>query len=115
METVAEILAQDVLPAIGIDELGFVTSMNGSFERAYGWTRADVIGKPVTLIIPPHMRDAHRIGFSRFIETGKPSLLGRALPLPICCRDGRILAAEHFILAEKGADGWRFAATIQAR
>ncbi len=58
------------------------------------------------------MRDAHNFGFSRFLTTEAPRILGKRLSLPTLCKNGEIKNAEHFIIGEKKDDRWQFAATI---
>ncbi len=36
---------------------GIITSWNKGAERIFGYTAAETIGKPVTILIPPHLRD----------------------------------------------------------
>ena len=42
---------------IGEDLDGVITSWNRGAERIYGYTAQEVIGKPVTILIPPEFRD----------------------------------------------------------
>lgn len=111
--TVEKILAQEDAPAVGVDVKGDITSVNKRFTSDYGWTRAELVGKPLTTIIPPALRESHLVGFSRFLVTEKPRLLGRALRLPILCRDGSERSVEHYITAEKRGKTWRLAALIR--
>lgn len=39
-----------------------------------GHPAAAAIGQSVELIIPPHLRDPHNVGFARFVETGTSRL-----------------------------------------
>lgn len=114
-KTVPDILAQEKYPAVAIDEQGIFFFVNAAFEQAYGWSADDLLGKVITRIMPPHMRDAHNFGFSRFLVTESPRILNKPLPLPVFCKDGRTITAEHFIVGEKLDSGWRFAATITPR
>ena len=40
---------------------GVVTSWNGSAERMFGYKAEEIIGKPVTLIIPPELQDDEKM------------------------------------------------------
>jgi PAS domain S-box-containing protein len=95
-----------------VSQDGLIDFINNVFTIEYGWTNDDLLGQPLTVIIPPHFRDTHRLGFSRFLSTEKKTLIGKVLRLPILLKDGSIAQAEHFIFAEKNGDRWRFASTI---
>ncbi|HUQ79045.1 MAG TPA: PAS domain S-box protein [Patescibacteria group bacterium] len=98
---------------ITADHHGYVTSINRSFEEAYGWTAADLVGQPLPTIIPRRFHDAHHTGFARFLTTGTPTLLGQPLPLAVMTKDGRELVAEHVIVATEAGDHWEFGAIIR--
>ncbi len=111
-KTVTDILAEENIPAVAIDDRGVFTFANKAFERAYGWSSEDLVGQVITCIMPAHMRDAHNFGFSRFLVTEKTRIQNIPLSLPVFCKDGTIIDAEHFITGEKLGTKWRFAATI---
>ncbi len=71
-----------------------------------------MLGKSVVEIMPNHMRSGHTIGFSRFLTTEKSNLLNKHLPLKVKYKDGREELSNHFIVAEKKNDEWRFAAVV---
>ena len=113
MPTIAEIKATPDKAVVMMNVDGLITYVNPVFETLFGWTQAEAIGQALTMIIPPKLRDAHNMGFSRFLTTGKPTLLGKALHLKAVTKDGREFEAEHFIVAEQTQGQWQFAATIQ--
>ncbi len=110
--TYKDILREKELPAVAIDHNSMFTMVNRAFERVYGWSEKELLGKSVTEIIPSYLRDAHQIGFSRFMTTEQATLLGVKLPLEILYKDGTVRDAEHYIVGEKIANQWCFAATI---
>lgn len=109
---VDELLAIQNVPVISIDQASLITYINEAFQSAYGWTTEDLLMQPVGVIMPEHLRDAHKIGFSRFLTSEKPTLLGTPLPLEVLLKDGSVHKAEHFIIGDKTHGEWRFAATI---
>ncbi len=113
-DNVDGILALASVPVVAIDQESIFTFINDVFEKEYGWKSSELIGKPVTEIMPAHMRNAHMIGFSRFLTTESPELLGKPLSLEVLYKDGRIKKANHFILADKKDGRWRFAAIIES-
>lgn len=113
--TYKDILREKELPAIAIDHNSMITMVNEAFEKVYGWSEEELLGKSVTEIIPPYLRDAHQIGFARFMTTEQATLLGVKIPLKILYRDGTIRDAEHYIVGEKKDNQWCFAATIRPK
>jgi PAS domain S-box-containing protein len=108
-----ELEARTDVPVIRADHHGFITAINDRFTEAYGWAAADLVGSPLTTIIPDIFHDAHHLGFSRFLASGVPTLLERALDLRIVTAAGTELVAEHFIVAERHDGDWVFAAAIR--
>jgi PAS domain S-box-containing protein len=112
METLNDVEANDRDPVIIVDSDGLVTRVNESFTREYSWTEEALVGQPLSKIIPSEMRDMHHAGFSRFVNSGSPRILGKALDLPILKGDGETLNAKHFIVAEKRDGKWVIGAVI---
>jgi len=52
------------------DEDGLITYFNPGAERIFGRASPDVIGQPLTILMPERFRAAHRLGFSRQVATG---------------------------------------------
>jgi PAS domain S-box-containing protein len=115
MKTIAEIKAETQLAVVIADHRGIIKEVNDSFTAAFGWAREEIVGKRLETIIPKRLRDTHRLGFSRFLRTRQPTILGQPLELKILNKDGRELDATHTIVAERIDGNWMFAATIQQR
>lgn len=115
MSTYDDFIADDAVPIVLANSEGVIVDINRLFEETFRWPAKMLVGKPLSLIIPADMRDAHNLGFSRYLLAGNPTLLDTPLNLKIQCGDGEILVAEHLIAAlEK--DGERvFAAKIVLR
>jgi PAS domain S-box-containing protein len=111
--TIDEIIATDEVPAIVASEQGLIEFINKRFTHEYGWTKKDLVGQPLTTIIPTYFRDTHRLGFARFLATEKATLLGKPMELAIQLKDGTVARAEHFIIGQKDGGMWRFGATIR--
>ncbi|MGQ3887596.1 PAS domain-containing protein [Legionella sp. CNM-1927-20] len=110
---ISEMIAQEDIPAISINEEGIITQINETFQKVYGWNKQSLVGKPLFIIIPEEFHTAHDIGFSRFLKTEKPTLLGKPLLLSIRHATGGTLFAEHTIYAEKKEGKWIFGALIR--
>jgi PAS domain S-box-containing protein/excisionase family DNA binding protein len=111
--SIDEIVDQDEPAVVIADQRGFITRVNAAFERIFGWSAGEIIGRPLSTIIPPNLRDSHHLGFSRFLTTGKPTLLNRPLTLTAVRKDGKQFESEHVIVAERRDGEWTFGATIR--
>ncbi len=99
-------------PFLLADNNGNVVAVNRAFEHVYGWAEQELIGQPITMILPESFQMSHQLGFSRYQSTEKSQVLGHPLRLATVCRNGSEIVSEHFIIAEKSDDGWRFGATL---
>jgi len=110
---IEEIRAVEDIPVIVTDDEGIVTYVNAQFEKELGWSADEALGESVTMVIPENLRDAHNMGFSRFLATEKPTLLEQKISLKTVNKSGEEFDAEHFIIAEKIDGDWQFAASIK--
>lgn len=99
-------------PFVLADSLGQVVSINQAFEQTYGWTEDQLLGQPLSLILPGAFQMSHQLGFSRFQATEQSTILAHPLRLKTVCADGSEVVSEHFILGEKREAGWVFGATL---
>jgi len=98
---------------VGMDSSGHITEWNRQAEETFGWSRDDAIGRVLAdTIIPERMRDEHRKGLRRFLETGEGPVLNRRLELPAMRRDGSELPAEITIWPVPHGEEVRFSALI---
>jgi PAS domain S-box-containing protein len=113
VETIEQLRQVNDAAVVVVNQEGAITFVNGPFEDLFQWRSDQIVGKPLTTIIPVNLRDAHQLGFSRFLTTEKPSVLQTPLLLKAVSRDGRVFEAEHYIVAERIDGSWNFAATIK--
>ena len=113
MLTIDALKAETAVPVIIVDHEGIVVHINQIFEKTWGWQKEKLVGQTLATIIPGNLKDAHNMGFSRFLLTGKPTILNQALELLILKADGKEAPAEHFIIAEIINGNWVFGATIK--
>ncbi|HEY2986973.1 MAG TPA: PAS domain S-box protein [Candidatus Binatia bacterium] len=78
--------AQDAI--ITADHEGNITYFNHGAERVFGYMNAEVIGKPLTLLMPETLRDLHRAGLKRFLSTGEARVIGKPVELVGIRKDG---------------------------
>ena len=59
---------------ISMDESGSVLVANPATGRIFGYDPAELIGKPLTVLMPEFMRKLHQAGFRRYLATGERHL-----------------------------------------
>ncbi|MFZ4666561.1 MAG: PAS domain-containing protein [Prochlorotrichaceae cyanobacterium] len=112
MKSIQDLKNREDVPVVVANHEGFIVSINATFTAVLGWDESDVIGEPLTKVLPDSFRDAHNLAFSRFQSTERASVLNHPLHLKTLTKDQGDLMTEHFIIAEKIEDQWFFAATL---
>jgi PAS domain S-box-containing protein len=80
---------------VSIDDRGRVLEFNATAEQVFGYRADEVVGKEMAeLIVPPALRNQHREGFARYLETGKPTLLDRRIEIVGMRKDGTEFPVE---------------------
>jgi len=80
---------------ITMNHRGVVVEFNHAAERIFGYSAAEAVGRDMAdLIVPPSLRDAHRRGLARYLETGSPTLLDRRLEITAMRADGSEFPVE---------------------
>ena len=64
--------ASDVV--ISMDESGSILLANPATARIFGYDPVELIGKPLTVLMPEFMRKLHEAGFRRYLATGERHL-----------------------------------------
>jgi adenylate cyclase len=76
------------------DTEGLVTMWNPAAERLLGHAEADMLGKPLTAIIPDRFREQHIAGVNRAAAGGEPRVIGRTVELAALRADGTEFPVE---------------------
>lgn len=75
-------LAQSANDAIiSADSDGAIISWNRGAQAIFGFTEKEIIGKPLTLLIPERYRAAHKAGLERMRASGAPRVTGKPVAL----------------------------------
>ncbi len=56
---------------VSIDRKGEILLANQAATRIFGHEPAELIGQPLTILMPEYLRNAHSLGFERYRETGQ--------------------------------------------
>ncbi|MEK6335913.1 MAG: GAF domain-containing protein [Acidobacteriota bacterium] len=92
---------------ISIDEESTILFINRAAEGIFGYTRAELIGQSLTILMPEYLRHVHHAGLERYVATGARHISWEAVELPGLHKDGREIPLE-LSLGEFVEDGRRF-------
>jgi PAS domain S-box-containing protein len=92
------VLDSSLSAIVVIDSDGRVTDWNPRAVRMFGWANQEALGRDVAeLIIPEPLREGHRQGLRRFLETGEARVLNRVVEMSALRRDGSEFPIELFV------------------
>ena len=86
---------------------GKIMSWNGAAQKIFGYTAAEVIGQPLSMLTPSDLRQVHDRGLARVAAGGPTKSIGQATEVPGLHRDGQIVPLE-LSLTTWEQDGERF-------
>ena len=87
---------------VTIDEEGRLLEFNPAAEQTFDYSKQAVLGqRMVDLIVPPQLRDAHRAGFQRHLDTGETTVLGKRIELAAVGADGNEFPIEIAITTDQ--------------
>ncbi|GGW54675.1 hypothetical protein GCM10010340_36710 [Streptomyces griseoloalbus] len=93
------------VPTVAADERNRIIAANGPAAEMLGWPADELVGRPLTTLIPEHLRRRHLAAFTSLLLSGRPRILGRSVPLPALHRDGRLVPVRLVILQQETTDG----------
>ncbi|HEX2195618.1 MAG TPA: SpoIIE family protein phosphatase [Actinomycetota bacterium] len=80
---------------VSMDHNGCVVEFNPTAEQVFGYTREQAIGKEMAeLIIPPSLRERHREGLARYLDTGEGPVVGNRIEVTAMRADGTEFPVE---------------------
>lgn len=87
------------------DHQGHIMMWNRGAQRLFDYTADEVLGQPLTLLMPDRYRTAHQQGLARFRFTGVPRIAGRTTLLHGLRKDGCEFPLELSVAAWKTRQG----------
>ncbi|HET8645950.1 MAG TPA: PAS domain S-box protein, partial [Vicinamibacteria bacterium] len=80
---------------VTIDERGRIVDFNPAAEAAFGFARAEVVGRSLAeTIVPDEFRAVHQQGLARYVAGGAPRVLGRRIEISARRKDGSTIPVE---------------------
>jgi PAS domain S-box-containing protein len=81
------------------DQQGLITLFNPAAERMFGHQTSEVVGQPLTRLMPPEFHERHQNGFQRYLQTREARLVGRTVELRGRRKDGAEFPLEMSLSA----------------
>jgi PAS domain S-box-containing protein len=105
----------DALPeaVISANEDGLIVEFNRAAEEVFGYRPEEVLGEPLTLLMPERLRLVHRNGFERFLRTGESHMVGARTELTGLRRSGVEFPLELSLRAWDVGAGTSFTAVVR--
>jgi PAS domain S-box-containing protein len=79
---------------ISMDEGGAILLANPATARIFGYDPVELIGKPLTVLMPEFMRKLHETGFRRYLETGERHLNWQGTEVTALRKNGQEFPVE---------------------
>jgi PAS domain S-box-containing protein len=73
---------------IAADANGRIQFWNPGAARIFGYSADEVLGKPLTMLMPQRYHDAHQTGIRRYVETLQARVVGKTVELAGRRKDG---------------------------
>ncbi len=89
-------IAFDLSPSgmLAVDEAGLIVAANREVERLFGWTRADLVGRPIEALVPERLRGNHPVHRSTFAADPRARGMGAGRELYGVRKDGAEFPVE---------------------
>ena len=87
-ERLRALLASAPDAVIVIDPAGMVQLANQAAEQMFGYSRAEMVGQNVRMLMPAEVADVHDGHLLRYAQTGDPRIIGRGRDVEGQHRDG---------------------------
>jgi len=107
-------LTEGCLDAVVVaDARGHIVLFNPAAERTFGYAAAEVLGGPITALMPPDYHAPHQEGFDHYLRTRDPRVVGRTVELHGRRKDGTDFPLELSLNAVDVAGELQFIGSIR--
>ncbi|MDD5180981.1 MAG: PAS domain S-box protein [Gallionellaceae bacterium] len=98
---------------VTINSAGNILDWNAAAGRMYGGSRNDMLGQPITLIIPEKFQERHHKGLERYLRTHEPVIIGKTVEVIGKRLDGSEFPIELSISAYRVGSEDEFSAIMR--
>jgi len=86
----------DILPdgVVMVDERGSIVYANPAVSELLGYAPSELVDKPLSVLVPPGVRERHEPMMARFRREGRPTMMTHRPVLHAVHRSGRLVAVS---------------------
>ncbi|MBW3540848.1 MAG: PAS domain S-box protein, partial [Planctomycetes bacterium] len=109
------LIIENALDAVvSADADGAITDWNAQAEKMFGWTRDEVLGRPLEeVIVPERYREPFRHGLEHYRLTGQGAVLNKRFEIAALRRGGEEFPVELSVTPVRSANGDSFSAFLR--
>jgi PAS domain S-box-containing protein len=74
---------------LSVDQNGVIRSANPATKNVFGYGPEELVGTPLTVLMPEYLRKLHEVGFKRYMATGERHINWQGTELTGLHKDGR--------------------------
>ena len=93
-ERLRAILETAVDAIVTIEESGVIESVNPAAERAFGYSRDELLGRNVSMLMPSPYREEHDRHVERYLRTGEARIIGIGREVEAQRKDGTVFPVD---------------------
>ena len=98
---------------IVVDQTGSINFASNRVEAMFGHRPSELVGKPLSILVPERYRDLHAGHLGRFMNDPKPRMMGAGLELLALRKDGSEFPTEISLSPDRTPDGLVVIAAIR--
>lgn len=98
---------------ITADDRGHIIFWNRGAQTIFGYEEKEVVGKPLTILMPERYREMHSRGLQRLSATGESTMIGKTVELQGLRRDGSEFPLELSLGTWHPAEGIFYSGIIR--
>lgn len=102
----AAILTTAADAIVTIDERGVIDSVNPATERLFGYPKAELVGRNVSMLMPPPYRDEHDAHLARYAATGEKRIIGVGREMEGRRQDGTVFPLDLSVSEVRDGRRW---------
>ena len=95
------------------DHRGFISSWNRSASALFGYSDEEVIGQPLTLLMPARYHYPHKQGLARMESTGESRVMGSVIEVHGLKKDGTEFPIELSLATWKSTEATYFSGIVR--